>query len=197
MTITVSGYVNGISVGSFTQDIHQGGAGGPTYVDLSVLGSVDKIVVDGPGYFGFDDFSYLDNSTMGNVITAVGTTSPVTGVDVLGADGAVVSGVAAGNTNADLDSAATLNTAIQGTYGKLTLLTDGSYSYVRDAGTAGGHDDVFTYTLKDGDGDLSHTTLTISVGDSTPSDLIPGPGGAMTTVYEKGLPPHGAQPAGS
>ena len=37
----------------------------------------------------------------GNVITAVGTTSPVSGVDVLGADGAVVSGVAAGNTNAE------------------------------------------------------------------------------------------------
>ena len=32
MTITVSGYVNGIKVGSFSQDIHQGGAGGPTYV---------------------------------------------------------------------------------------------------------------------------------------------------------------------
>src|SRR4051794_3266507 len=132
---------------------------------------------------------------LGNVITAVGTTS--TGVDVLGADGAVVSGVAAGNTNADLDSAATLNTAIQGTYGKLTLLTDGSYSYVRDAGTAGGHDDVFTYTLKDGDGDLSHTTLTISVGDSTPTDVIPAAGGATTTVFEKGLAARGAEPAGS
>ena len=99
MTITVFGYVNGIQVGNFSQDIHQGGAGGPTYVDLSVLGSVDKIVIDGPGYFGFDDFSYVDNSTAtGNVITAVGTTSPG-GADVLGADGAVVSGVAAGNTN--------------------------------------------------------------------------------------------------
>ena len=50
----------------------------------------------------------------GNVITAVGTTSPVSGVDVLGADGAVVSGVAAGTTNADLDNAATLNYADPG-----------------------------------------------------------------------------------
>ena len=133
----------------------------------------------------------------GNVITAVGTTSPVSGVDVLGADGAVVVGVAATNTNANLDNAATLNTAIQGAYGKLTLLADGSYSYVRDAGSQGGHDDVFTYTLKDGDGDLSHTTLTISVGDSTPTDVIPGAGGATTTVFEKGLPARGAEPAGS
>ena len=133
----------------------------------------------------------------GNVITAVGTTSPVSGVDVLGADGAVVSGVAAGNTNADLDNAATLNTPIQGAFGKLTLAADGSYSYTRDAGTAGGADDVFTYTIKDGDGDLSHTTLTISVGDSTPSDVIPAPGGATTTVFEQGLPARGAEPAGS
>ena len=90
--------------------------------------------------------------------------------DVLGADGAVVSGVAAGNTNADLDNAATLATPIQGAFGKLTLAADGSYSYTRDAGTAGGVNDVFTYTIKDGDGDLSHTTLTISIGDSTPTD---------------------------
>src|SRR4029077_15196241 len=133
----------------------------------------------------------------GNVITAVGTTSPVSGVDVLGADGAVVSGVAAGNVNANLDNAATLATPIQGAFGKLTLAADGSYSYVRDAGTAGGANDVFTYTIKDGDGDLSHTTLTISVGDSTPTDTIPAPGGATTTVFEHGLPARGAEPAGS
>ena len=54
-------------------------------------------------------------------------------------------------------------------FGKLTLAANGSYSYTRDAGTAGGANDVFTYTVKDGDGDLSHTTLTISVGNSTPT----------------------------
>ena len=131
------------------------------------------------------------------MITAVGTTSPVSGVDVLGADGAVVSGVAAGTTNADLDNAATLATPIQGAFGKLTLAADGSYSYTRDAGTAGGANDVFTYTIKDGDGDLSHTTLTISVGNSTPTDTIPAPGGATTTVFEHGLPARGSEPAGS
>ena len=93
--------------------------------------------------------------------------------------------------------AATLATPIQGAFGKLTLAADGSYSYTRDAGTAGGANDVFTYTLKDGDGDLSHTTLTISVGDSTPTDTIPAPGGATTTVFEHGLPARGSEPAGS
>jgi VCBS repeat-containing protein len=131
----------------------------------------------------------------GNVITAVGTTNA--GADTLGADGAVVAGVAAGNTNVNLNNAGTVNTVIQGTYGKLTLQTNGSYSYARDAGTAGGNSDVFTYTLRDGDGDMSHTTLTISIGDSTPSDTIPAAGGATTTVFEKGLPVHGGLPAGS
>ncbi|WP_031198831.1 VCBS domain-containing protein, partial [Mesorhizobium sp. LSHC422A00] len=106
----------------------------------------------------------------GNVLSAVGTTSPVTGIDVKGADGAAVVGVAAGNTNLDVDNAATLGTQVQGSYGKLTLNADGSYSYVRDAGTQGGVSDVFTYTIKDGDGDTSHTTLTIAIGDSTPTD---------------------------
>ena len=92
----------------------------------------------------------------GNVITAVGTTSTVTGVDVLGADGATVAGVAAGTTNANLDSAATIGAVIHGTYGDLTLGANGDYSYVRNAGSPGGVNDVFTYTIKDGDGDLSH-----------------------------------------
>ncbi|MHB9479022.1 tandem-95 repeat protein [Mesorhizobium sp. W016] len=133
----------------------------------------------------------------GNVLSAVGTTSPVTGIDVKGADGAAVVGVAAGNTNLDVDNAATLGTQVQGSYGKLTLNADGSYSYVRDAGTQGGVSDVFTYTIKDGDGDTSHTTLTIAIGDSTPTDAIPAAGGATTTVYEASLPARAGEPAGS
>ncbi|WJI51164.1 hypothetical protein NLY44_32810 [Mesorhizobium sp. C089B] len=51
--------------------------------------------------------------------------------------------------------------------------------------------------IKDGDGDTSHTTLTISIGDSTPTDSIPGAGLASTTVYEAGLPARGGESAGS
>ncbi|WP_210328873.1 beta strand repeat-containing protein, partial [Mesorhizobium amorphae] len=109
--------------------------------------------------------------------------------DTEGADGAAVVGVAAGNTNTDVDNAATLGVQIQGTYGKLTLNADGTYSYVRDAGTAGGVNDVFTYTIKDGDGDTSHTTLTISIGNSPPviTDLTPEAGGGDVTVDEEAL----------
>ncbi|WP_292326434.1 hypothetical protein, partial [Mesorhizobium sp.] len=44
--------------------------------------------------------------------------------------------------------------------------------------------------IKDGDGDLSHTTLTISIGDSTPTigGLTPQAQGGDATVNEKGLP---------
>ncbi|RWB79173.1 MAG: type I secretion C-terminal target domain-containing protein [Mesorhizobium sp.] len=126
----------------------------------------------------------------GNVITGAGSDGNAAGADVRGADDVTVVGVAVGDTNASLDNTATLGTVIQGLYGKLTLNADGTYSYTRDAGSQGGHDDVFTYTIKDGDGDLSHTTLTISIGDSTPTigDLTPQGSGGDTTVYEKGLP---------
>ena len=97
-----------------------------------------------------------------------------------------MSGVA-GNTNANLDDPTTLAGVIQGAFGKLTLAADGSYSYTRNAGTTGGVSDVFTYTIKDGDGDLSHTTLTISLGIYA-DQRIPAPGGATTTVFEHGLP---------
>jgi VCBS repeat-containing protein len=106
--------------------------------------------------------------------------------DVQGADGAVVVSGVAGNINANLDNPATLAAPIQGAFGKLTLAADGSYSYTRDAGTAGGANDVFTYTIKDGDGDLSHTTLTISIGNSPPTitNLTPAAGGGDVTVND-------------
>src|SRR5690606_6573736 len=99
----------------------------------------------------------------GNVITDAEGDG---GQDNVGADDAVVTGVVAGDTNANLDNPATVGAVIQGTYGKLTLTADGSYSYARDPGTDGGVQDVFTYTLKDGDGDLVNATLTISIADS-------------------------------
>jgi hypothetical protein len=121
----------------------------------------------------------------GNVLTGIGTMSGDSGIDVLGADGAVVAGVAAGNTGVDLVNAGTVGVAIAGLHGKLTLNADGSYSYVR---TGGAGTDIFTYTLQDGDGSLSSTTLTIEIGDSVPTNIVvPQPGGADTQVFEAGL----------
>src|SRR5581483_11998074 len=134
----------------------------------------------------------------GNVLTGIGTTSGV--ADVMGADGAAVAGVAAGDTGTDLINAGSVGTAIAGAFGTLTLGADGSYSYVRNAGTPGGGTDIFTYTIRDADGSLSHATLTIAVADSAPGNIVippPGVAGQGTLVDEAGLPARGAEPAGS
>ena len=110
-----------------------------------------------------------------------------------------MSGVA-GNINANLDNPATLAAPIQGAFGKLTLAAGGSYSYTRDPGTAGGVNDVFTYTVTDGDGDLSHTTLTISIDGAndgvTITNLTPSASGGGAIV-ERGRPPGGRGPGKS
>src|SRR5262245_2425925 len=125
----------------------------------------------------------------GNVLTGSGT------ADVQGADGATVATIAFGGTVVTVDP--TAGATIAGTFGTLTIHAGGSYSYAHN-GAPGGGTDVFTYRIKDGDGDLSSATLTIAVADSSPGGIsIPGAGGADTQVFEAGLPARGTEPAGS
>ncbi|WP_257540302.1 DUF5801 repeats-in-toxin domain-containing protein [Sphingobium sp. CFD-1] len=123
----------------------------------------------------------------GNVITGAGTVSGAAGADVKGADGAVVAGVAAGAGGTAQVAAGSVGTAIAGAYGTLTLNADGSYSYVRAAGTPGGVSDSFTYTLRDGDGDLSAATLRIDIADSQVVIISIPRVGDGTVVDEAGL----------
>ncbi len=129
----------------------------------------------------------------GNVLTGAGTTSGV--VDVLGADGpaagGAVVGIAAGDTGVDRIGGVG---AILGTFGILQVSADGSYSYTRlpgipgdNDGSAAGHD-IFTYTIRDADGSLSHNTLRSGVG------LAPG---SQTVVFEAGLGPRPGSSTGS
>ena len=113
----------------------------------------------------------------GNVITDAEGDG---GADVKGADGATVTAVS-GTT------AGTVGGSTAGQYGVLTLNADGSYSYVRNAGTPGGVSDVFSYTITDGDGDPSTATLTISIADSPTTLDLPTEGEAGTQVDEAGL----------
>ncbi|WP_432472688.1 Ig-like domain-containing protein [Amphritea sp. HPY] len=110
----------------------------------------------------------LANTVIGNVITGTGFAA----ADQPGADVPVnVVGVAAGNTAADLESAVTVNTVINGTYGTIIIAANGEYTYTLDNSRTvtqelafgATPDEVFTYTIRDGDGDLSHTTVTITV----------------------------------
>ena len=144
---------------------------------------------------------------LGNVMTGSGTAGGTggAGTDTQGADGASLTRVASTNVPANTDTSfdGSGNLQVSGQYGVLTIKANGDYSYVRNAGTPGGVQDVFNYTLTDGDGDTSSATLTINIGDSLPAALIltiDNPEGAVnatSSVNEAGLPPHGGLPAGS
>ncbi|WP_445571482.1 retention module-containing protein [Pseudomonas sp. E102] len=161
---------------------------------------------DGPNELS-ESFTYQATDALGNTVTSTivinivddvpkahcdtaavvegGTVSGnVLHNDVLGADGGTVVGVRAGN---DTSSPANggLNTQINGAYGYLTLDANGNAVYHSNPDSVGapGATDVFTYTVRDGDGDESTTTITIDVHNSclvaeTDHDI---------TVYEKAL----------
>ncbi|MBZ9744918.1 VCBS domain-containing protein, partial [Mesorhizobium sp. CO1-1-7] len=210
-TLTINGYDASTGQVSYSYTlvhgaVHPGPGTDSIFDDMTLTVTDTDGDVSAPGTLSvqiIDDVPTA-NADIGTVPS--GSHAAITGDvfvnDVFGADGkdaaGGVVGVAAGNTNANLDSAATIGSVIHGTYGTLTLHADGSYSYTRDAGSPGGVNDVFTYTIKDGDGDLAHTTLTIGIGDGTPHiDTVPATGGADTTVYEAGLGTRGSEPAGS
>ena len=67
-----------------------------------------------------------------------------------------------------------VDTNIAGLHGTLILQANGGYTYQSTANNiTAATTDVFVYTVKDGDGDLSTTTLTINLANVTvdaPSD---------------------------
>ncbi|WP_431080253.1 retention module-containing protein [Pseudomonas thivervalensis] len=161
---------------------------------------------DGPNVLS-ESFTYQATDSLGNTVTSTIVIDIVDDVpkahcdvasvveggtvngnvldnDVLGADGGAVIGVRAGNDTSN-PAIGGLNTQINGTYGYLTLDANGNAVYHSnpDAVGAPGATDVFTYTVRDADGDESTTTVTIDVHNSclvaeTDHDI---------TVYEKAL----------
>ncbi|WP_447802148.1 retention module-containing protein [Pseudomonas serbica] len=81
-----------------------------------------------------------------------------------------------------------LNSQINGTYGYLTLDASGNavYHSYPNSVSAPGASDVFTYTLRDADGDESTTTVTIDVHNS----CLVAASDHDVTVYEKALDPY-------
>jgi large repetitive protein len=151
-----------------------------SYDDLSQgVASSDVTVaradVDGlpPGMMG---------PALGNTITGNDTITGEAGADsVANPPGVVVAVQGAGGAAAGANG----SFVVAGQYGVLTIQADGSYSYVRNAGSPDGVDDVFTYTLADQSGQQSSSTLTIELGADLPSD-------AATAAFQPGvvtLPP--------
>ncbi|CCJ57889.1 putative hemolysin [Bordetella bronchiseptica MO149] len=136
----------------------------------------------------------LDNVTEGvtqNVTAADGVLANDTSADGWHHAGAIV-GVAAGDTGAI--SHGKVGQAIDGLYGKLTLNADGSYTYKANASGQGAlpgdGQDVFTYTVRDADGDLTSTTLTINidqfVAGSNDNNTITGGAGNDVMLGDQG-----------
>ena len=73
-----------------------------------------------------------------------------------------------------------VGSTVTGAHGVLTVTADGTYSYHANVNTSG--TDVFNYTITDGDGDTSPSTLTIDVTNGQPS-VSP----ATATVNEAAL----------
>ncbi|WP_037217963.1 DUF5801 repeats-in-toxin domain-containing protein, partial [Rhizobium sp. IBUN] len=172
----------------------------------STTGQLTINIIDDMPTANFDENDVTANDTL-----TVDATNGVLHNDIPGADGFAsgggVVGVELGETDG-VEDADTVGTIVQGTYGKLTLNAGGSYSYEADAEAAKDlvkgekATETFTYTIKDGDGDLSHTTLTFTVTGAnhlptvsvTPTD---GVAGSHNSVDEAGIAATSTQPAGS
>ncbi|MCP1500345.1 VCBS repeat-containing protein [Pseudomonas migulae] len=202
-TLTITGYdpATGVVTYSYTlnYDADHPNAGGAN--SISEHFEVVATDTDGSTATGQLDVNIVDDTPDANPdATSVTEGGVVSGNvlwnDVAGADGPLlgggVVGVRAGSdTSTPVNGG--LNTQINGTYGYLTLDAQGNAEYhsYPNSVNGPGATDVFTYTLRDNDGDESTTTITIDVNNScinNPVTLngLDVPGGELT-VYEKNL----------
>ncbi|PAU53757.1 hypothetical protein BZL42_22065 [Pseudomonas indica] len=144
--------------------------------------SLDVTIVDDAPTAHADTNSVVEGGVVnGNVLTD-GTP------DVFGADGATAGGGVVGvkvGGDTGTPASGSVGSLLTGTYGTLVLNADGSYTYdgFPNVVPPAGATDVFTYTIRDADGDLSTTTLTIGLTDSG----LFAPLDNDVLVYEKAL----------
>jgi VCBS repeat-containing protein/probable HAF family extracellular repeat protein len=136
----------------------------------------------GVGETATDTFTYTvtDNHGAGSTATATVTIhgendAPVASPDVAGVlkGGTVVGNVRTNDHDPDIHdvllvtavngSSMLIGQPIKGTYGTLTLNTDGSYTYVAKNNAQFGAQDIFQYTVSDGHGGTSTSTLTVGI----------------------------------
>ncbi|MDH1262527.1 retention module-containing protein [Pseudomonas sp. GD03944] len=144
------------------------------------------IVVTDPNQLSATLDDTVPDGVTGNVISDVGTE----GADVAGADGALsvisVTYLDADGNSQTVDVPAGGTTGPLETFlgGTLTMSSDGTYTYQAPANVTGDSEDVFTYTVKDADGDTDSANLTICIKDS-----VPVAKDNEASVVESGLPP--------
>jgi VCBS repeat-containing protein len=129
------------------------------------------------------------NPDIGYVKEGGETSGNILGNDVAGADGpgagGLIIGVRAGSDTSTPVSGG-VGTVIQGLYGTLIVDASGNASYVANPNNGGHGDaqDVFTYSIRDADGDTSTTTVTVNVFHNDGVTI----GGGDCTVDEANLP---------
>ncbi|VVO05402.1 retention module-containing protein [Pseudomonas fluorescens] len=142
-------------------------------------GVIDVNIVDDLPSARADVASVAEGAVVsGNVLLNDGA-----GADGFSPSGAVI-GVRAGS-DTSTSVVGGLNSTIHGTYGYLTLDAAGNAVYHSNPKSVSppGATDVFTYTVRDADGDKSTTTISIDVCDSGFKAL----NGQDVTVFEKAL----------
>ena len=119
----------------------------------------------------------------GNVIGNV-LLNDQAGADGPGAGGLIVGVRAGSDTSTPVTTG--LNTVINGLYGTLTIDAAGNADYHSTPGVIPpeGAQDVFTYSIRDADGDTSTTTITVNVVHDSGVIIAPGD----CTVNESHLP---------
>ncbi|WP_291865952.1 DUF5801 repeats-in-toxin domain-containing protein [Bradyrhizobium sp.] len=128
------------------------------------------------------------NSVNEGALLTVLAANGVLNNDGAGADGFAVGGGVVGVRAAGGDTttavATGVATSIAGLHGTLILQADGGYTYQSTSNNISSNTtDVFVYTIKDGDGDLSTTTLTINLADAN----LVAPADNDVLVYENAL----------
>ena len=150
------------------------------------------ILVKDDGPVAKDDHNSFDsdvtNTVTGNVVTGLNGGAGAAD-DLSEDDGNSVTAITFNGTTVAVPASG--NVTIDGDHGQLTIASDGSYTYVLNAGTTGDTSDSFTYTLTDGDGDSSTAVLLIDsdgvpvIFDPNDPTLSPG----TRTVDESDLSP--------
>jgi len=191
-TLTITGYNASTGVVSYTytlvgNEAHTAGNG----TSLGESFSVVATDTDGSSTTGKIDVNIIDDAPKAvddsNSVTATEAQLTLTGNvltnDTQGAD-RITSGPITPQT-------------IEGTYGKLVLAADGSYTYTLNSSDpdfinlhgGGTGIETFTYTLKDADGDTSTANLVLNVTNLNDPVTLNGLSveGGELTVFEKSL----------
>ncbi|MEH6519091.1 MAG: retention module-containing protein, partial [Halioglobus sp.] len=114
----------------------------------------------------------------GNVLTGVGTVAGNANADIDGADGfAATAAVGLSLTDTEVTGGTNIAGAgLSSGVGTLTLAADGSYTYqITDPEATG--TDTFYYTIEDGDGDYSTTSIIINLDGEPMISGLEGEGG--------------------